>query len=170
MTTARRTVLACALGVGAIAAPLALDAPPLLLWNVTESAPVGLYLLRPAPTPSVGDWVAVDPPAPLRTWLDRRDYLRSGALLIKRVAALPPSLVCRSGVSVRIDGTLAAHALRVDSANRALPEWAGCRQLRGDEVFLLSAVPGSLDGRYFGPTTRRSVVGQAHLLWSRGAR
>lgn len=170
MTAARRILLAGAFGLGAIAAPPALDAAPVLIWNVTESAPVGLYRLRPVRKPPVGAWVAVEPPAALRTWLDGRGYLPSGALLIKQVAALPPSLVCRSGDAIHVDGMLAARALRADRAGRALPDWAGCRRLRSDEVFLLSAAPGSLDGRYFGPTTRQSIVGQAHLLWPRGGR
>ena len=36
-----------------------------------------------------------------------------------------------------------------------------------DEVLLLGAAPRSFDGRYFGVTSRRDILGRAVLLWGR---
>jgi type IV secretory pathway protease TraF len=107
----------------------------------------------------------VQPHPALAAWLSARGYLPSGALLIKRVAALTPSRVCRDGDYVTIDGATAAMAERRDRFGRDLPVWRGCMALGSDEVFVLNPAPGSLDSRYFGPLPRGRVVGRATPLW-----
>ena len=48
-----------------------------------------------------------------------------------------------------------------------MPRWTGCRRLSGGEYFLLMDSPLSFDGRYFGVTQRKDLVGRAVLLWAR---
>ena len=86
-------------------------------------------------------------------------------LLIKRVAALAPSVVCRDGDAITIDRTVVAHAEARDHAGRPLPVWSGCRMLTASDVFLLNAARGSLDSRYLGPLPRASVVGRVAPVW-----
>jgi type IV secretory pathway protease TraF len=63
---------------------------------------------------------------------------------------------------------LVAHRLGVDRKGRPLPAWTGCRTVFGDQVFLLNdSAPDSFDGRYFGPTDRRGIVGRLVPLWTR---
>lgn len=163
----RRPIIAAVglLGLAALGAPRLIDGPPSLIWNATASAPEGLYRLRPPHALQAGDLVAVRPPEPLAAWLAQRKALPRGVLLIKRVAALAPSTVCRREAQVTIDGALAARATLADRQGRRLPNWRGCRRLGQGDIFLLNAAAGSLDGRYFGPLKREAVVGRVTPLW-----
>ncbi|MBV9079344.1 MAG: S26 family signal peptidase, partial [Methylobacteriaceae bacterium] len=50
---------------------------------------------------------------------------------------------------------------------RPLPVWQGCVVLTADQVFLMNPDrPDSLDGRYFGPLGRNTIVGRAEPLWT----
>ena len=147
---------------------LALDVSSRLIWNASASVPVGLYAVLPISSPQLGDLALVDPPDDLARFLDLRGYLPRGIPMLKRVAALPSQVVCRTGMTVRIDGMVVAEARADDSEGRTLPTWSGCHQLRQDEVFLLNAdVPVSLDGRYFGPLPVSALRGRAVAIWTR---
>lgn len=151
---------------GALVAVSAPASPtPRWIWNATASAPEGLYDLQRDRAWGRHDLVAVRPPKPLAAWLDARGYAPSGVLLIKRVAALSPSIVCRDGAAVTIDRVAVARAEVRDHAGRRLPVWSGCRVLAADDVFLLNPARGSLDSRYLGPLPRASVVGRVAPLW-----
>jgi len=159
-------------GVGGVVAtvlPLCCQATPALVWNTTASAPVGLYLNRPDGRSVVGDWVLVRPPIALAASLASAGFLPVGALLVKRIAALAPSIVCRAGLRIDVDGRVAALALENDRFGRPLPRWRGCRRLGASEVFLLNADPRSLDSRYFGPLSTHQIIGRAAPLWINGA-
>jgi len=152
-----------AAGVLALAASAAWSWTPRLVWNASASAPIGVYVLSPAGVLRIGDRVAVQPPPGLAAWLDRRHALPTGAFLIKSVAALAPSEVCRTGDLISVDGAPAARARTHDRQGRRLPAWRGCRGLSDGEVLLLNPSPDSLDGRYFGPLPRTAIVGR--LIW-----
>jgi type IV secretory pathway protease TraF len=49
-----------------------------IIWNVSESVPVGLYRLRPIGKFAVPELVAVQPPEPLATFLSQGGYLPRG--------------------------------------------------------------------------------------------
>ena len=140
-------------------------ARPLLLWNATASAPVGLYTVRPDPSPTRGDLVVVRPDPALARWMVARGYIGRDVPLVKRVAATHGARVCRSATRISLDGRVAATALARDDLGRTLPKWRGCRRLQADKLFLLNAAPTSLDGRYFGPSASSAVVGRAVPLW-----
>ncbi|OJY65234.1 MAG: conjugal transfer protein [Sphingobium sp. 66-54] len=152
-------ITGAAIGVTLVAAILPL--PKLLLWNASASAPIGLYRINPFARPAVGDMVAVSPPPALARFMAERHYLPVGVPLLKRVAARPGALICRRGATVTIEGRTVAIAHASDSHGRPLPVWRGCRVLRADELFLLNAVPDSLDGRYFGPIPASGLIGRA---------
>jgi len=162
--------LSCAILFSASFGAIAALAPhPRFLWNASASAPIGLYRIVGAPRPRVGDLVAIRPPTAVERFLARRHYLPAGVPLIKRVAAVAGTTICRSGALVMIDGRAVATALARDRARRPLPQWSGCRTLRGGELFLLNAAPDSLDSRYFGPFPASGLIGTAHPLLTRGA-
>ncbi|WP_430425133.1 S26 family signal peptidase [Phenylobacterium sp.] len=153
------------------AIPLALTAVwaprPLILWNITASAPEGVYWLSTAEPLRGGELVVALPPAALETWLDAAGFLPRGVPLLKRVAALEGQRVCSGESEILVDGRPVARPRRADRFGRPLPSWSGCRTLRADEVFLLNpAARESLDGRYFGPSARRDVVARARPLWT----
>jgi conjugative transfer signal peptidase TraF len=151
-----------ALAVLATAHPKA-NAPP-FLWNITLSAPIGLYWLVSL-LPGFGQLAAIRLPEPFQTLAAARHYLPAGALLIKPIAAHPGDRVCRLGALVSINGRFVAVARVVDRAGRPLPRWTGCRHLNPAQIFVLSAEPDSFDSRYFGPVDRRHVLGTAVPVW-----
>lgn len=147
---------------------------PRLIYNPSDSVPVGWYHVHPLdhragslPRPlSVGSIVLVPLPAEAATLAAQRGYLPTRVPLLKRVGAVAPQEVCLAGGSARIDGVPSAAVLRVDRLGRSLPSWPQCRRLRPGELFLLSTTnPASFDSRYFGPVSASAVIGVAHLVW-----
>jgi conjugative transfer signal peptidase TraF len=140
---------------------------PSLVWNVSESVPIGLYCVQPAGKLTVTDLVVAMPPEPLATFLAEAGYLPRGVPLIKRVLALPWQTVCRKGLAITVDGIEMGTARKRDSRDRPLPAWQGCRIVTEGEVFLMNwDEPASFDGRYFGPITASSIIGRAEPLWT----
>lgn len=158
------TFVAASMLVGTI---VATPSPP-LIWNSSESIPVGLYRLRAAGDYHVTQLLAVRPPEPLATFLDLNGYLPTGVPMLKRVLALPGQTVCRNARTISVDGIEMGEAQERDSRGRPLPVWQGCDVVGEGELFLMnwqSAV--SLDGRYFGLTPTTAVIGRAHPVWTR---
>ncbi len=140
--------------------------PPKLVWNASESVPIGLYAISPAGELKVTDLVLARAPEPLASFLADGGYLPRGVPLLKRVAALPGQRVCREDLTLTVDGSPQAEARERDRLGRQLPEWSGCRVIADGEVFLLNwDNPASLDGRYFGPIPASSIVGRAAPVW-----
>jgi conjugative transfer signal peptidase TraF len=162
----RAVLIAAGLGLAALALPVTLKPAPALIWNESASAPMGLYLVHSPRTLRVGDWVAVWPAARFASIFAQRRYLPLGVPLVKRIAAVSPSVVCRSRARVTIDGRTAAVALSVDRRSRPLPRWRGCHPLRAGQVFVLNAAPDSLDSRYFGPISTAFIIGRLNPLWT----
>ena len=166
--TGRRLVVATGgIAIATIALTAAWKKPPILVWNASASVPVGLYAVGDPGRLAIGELVVARPPEALADFLATGHYLAKGVPLIKHVAALPGAIVCRSGLALSIDGVVRAEAREHDHASRPLPSWSGCRTIAEDEVFLLNASEAaSLDGRYFGPLPRASVVGRAVPIWT----
>jgi conjugative transfer signal peptidase TraF len=140
---------------------------PLLVWNASASVPIGLYSVQPTGKLAVTDLVVARPPEALEGWLAKRGYLASGALLIKRVAALPGQRICRNGRAVTVDRIDMAAAQERDHVGRPLPSWSGCLSVAPGKVFLLNwDEPASLDGRYFGTIPLEKLIGRAVPLWT----
>lgn len=168
MTGAVSPLLGMVAGTALIAAALS-DSPPRILWNPSASLPIGLYALAPPGPLALGDLAAVALPSEQAEWVAERGYLGRSALLLKRIAALPGTEICRIGRAVLIDGIVVATALETDRHGRPMPDWQGCAVLDAHQLFLLLAeTPDSLDGRYFGPTDATSIVARARPIWTRG--
>ena len=167
---ARQKILGAMLfGVSLIAFSSAAHPMPRLLWNASASVPIGFYVIHPAGRLTVGELLAVRPPAPLAQFMAARRYLALGVPLIKHVAALPGQIVCRSGRKITVDCIAEAEALDRDARGRKLPVWQACRKIQSGEVFLMNAgVPDSFDSRYFGPVPDSTIIGSATPLWLPG--
>lgn len=144
-----------------------------VIYNASDSVPVGWYRVTPLDTASAAspDAVAVDSivltrlPASVATLADQRGYLPLQVPLLKRVGAVAPQHVCMTGDTVHIDGVPMATVLSTDAQGRPLPVWQQCRHLVDGELFLLSDTnPASFDSRYFGPVSREDVLGIAQRL------
>lgn len=169
---ASRTAIAGSAAIGLAALAWASFAKPLphLVYNPSNSVPVGWYrvepLLRQPSSLQVSSIVLVHLPAEAAALAAQRGYLPPHVPLLKRVGAVPPQRVCIIGQVLRIDGHTVATALSVDRMGRPLHGWPQCRRLQAGEVFLLSAAnPASFDSRYFGPVRAADVIGIAQPLW-----
>ena len=136
-----------------------------LVYNASDSAPTGWYVIRPAQELMLGQYVVARLPDQVAALAAKRGYLPRGVPVLKRIAALPGQHVCMLQSSVQIGTDLVAETLRTDRVGRALSPWRGCRTLLADELFLLNADhPASFDSRYFGPLDRSFVQGVAVRL------
>ncbi|MGH6957463.1 MAG: S26 family signal peptidase [Caulobacteraceae bacterium] len=158
-----------AVGLAALAAPMLLRPAPVLLWNLTPSAPVGLYWARSPGRLRLGDYVAAMAPPKTAELFAGRGYLPLGVPLVKRIAALAPARVCRLGQAIVIDGRAVALAKVKDAQGRPLPTWRGCEILARSDVFLINAAKDSLDSRYFGPLSIRRIDARLTPVWIVGA-
>lgn len=175
MTGATTTISRCRnrWGIGCSALAAALGATichppqPRLIWNVSASAPKGLWSVAPEASIHRGDMVVARLAPHWRKLAAARQYLPSNVPLIKRVAAKNGDRICTVGDRLEVNGSLAARLLPHDKLGRSLPSPRGCMVLRRGMFLLLMDHPASFDGRYFGPTLRADIVGKAKPLWVR---
>ena len=155
------------IAVGAIAVSTAVDMPTVFLWNASPSAPMGLYRLQSIDHLGPRDLVAVAAPSPIAAFIAERGYLPPDVPLLKHVAGLPGQIVCRIGRSITVNSIEMGVAQSTDSLGRPMPDWQGCHQLTSGEVFLMNPdAENSLDGRYFGPIPRNSILAEAIPIWT----
>lgn len=160
-------VKATCFAVLAVAAAAIIPTSLKLVWNVSASAPIGLYRIESVGRLDVPDLVAVMPPERLEEFMAERGYIGRDVPILKRVLGLPGQRVCRTGRIITVDGIKMGEALNRDRLYRPLPVWSGCRVVADDELFLMNwQVPDSLDGRYFGPLPATTVIGQAIPLYT----
>ena len=160
-------VVAAGLALVGLAAPLALDPVPRLVWNASASAPIGLWRITPGASVSVGDSVLVEPPSAARRLAAQRHYLPANVPMIKTIAAASGDMVCARETAITIDDRLAAVRRLADRQGRKLPWWRGCLRLSYGQVMLLNSAPDSFDSRYFGPVEEGAIIGKATPLWLR---
>jgi conjugative transfer signal peptidase TraF len=138
-----------------------------LVFNPTDSAPRGWYLITPAARFRVGDYVVTQIPNEAALLAAARGYLPLTVPLLKQVGAVAGVRVCACNGVVYIDGAAVGRVLDVDTNGRTLTSWQECRALTGDELFLLNTSNiASFDSRYFGPVQTTYVRGRATPLWT----
>lgn len=160
----RRTLL---LGAGALLALAASGSAhvPWLVWNASNSVPIGLYRVDTR-APLRGELALIKLNLKIALLADQRGYLPISAHLLKPVAATSGDRVCRIGRAVVVRGSMAATADAKDSQRRPLVKWQACHVLMAGQLFVLGPTPDSFDSRYFGPVTADRVIGRAHAVWT----
>ena len=136
------------------------DRQPTIVWNLSASVPIGLYVIDPG-VPKLDDYVLIRLPPLAAALASNRGYLPAGISLLKKVSANQGAVACRLGQRILLNGIAVARASRVDLLRRPMPIWTGCRRLKAGELFLLGGGPDSFDSRYFGPVSATDVVGRA---------
>jgi len=154
-------------GIAIVLTSAALPPAPRLIWNASASAPIGLYAVSPGAPAKPGDMVIARVPERFRRLAAERRYLPMNVPLVKRVIAYAGDEVCALGQDIFVNGRWTAERRVVDGMGRPMPIWTGCERLHGPQLFLLMDNPASFDGRYFGPTEGKDIVGKARLLWRR---
>ncbi len=163
----RRRIGVTAAGIAVMLFSAAIPPAPRLVWNASASAPVGLYGVSPGVAVDPGDMVIARVPEPFRPLAAGRRYLPMNVPLVKRVTAIAGDEICALGQEIFVNGRWTAERRVADGQGRPMPAWSGCIRLRGGQLFLLMDNPASFDGRYFGATEGRDVIGKAQLLWRR---
>jgi type IV secretory pathway protease TraF len=136
------------------------DPVPLVIWNASNSVPIGWYFVAKR-QPNLAEIAVIRPPEWVEIYAASRGYLPLHTPLLKPVRATKNSIVCRFGRYVFIDGNLVAKAKYLDTNHRMLPVWKGCRTLKSEAIFVLGQHRDSFDSRYFGPISRTQVLGTA---------
>lgn len=135
-----------------------------LIWNRTQSAPIGLYWIKRS-LPQPGNLVVVSAASAQSQWAQNQGFVGKNWPLLKYVAGVPGDKICSLQGQISINGRVRAEGLKHDQSDRNLPVWQGCKMLTEGQVFLLNSHPQSLDGRYFGPTQIDDLDGVAILLF-----
>jgi len=139
---------------------------PVFVWNASASSPLGLYHVSRPEDVRPGEMVIAWPPDAARELGARRHYLPRNVPLVKRVAAAAGDRVCAAGEAVYVNGRLETLRRAADPSGRPMPWWTGCEDIAEGDLFLLTpGEPDAFDGRYFGITARRQIVGRARLIW-----
>jgi len=163
----RLSLLGTAIPVLALAFASFSSLPKKIIYNASESAPIGFYWVDQERV-SRGDYVFVRLPERVHKLVAERRYLPPDVPLIKRVVGVEGDKICRRGQEILIDGMTAAVAQMRDGQGRELPKWQGCHILTQNNIFLLQDHPHSFDSRYFGPVDRSLIIGRAtrlRFLW-----
>lgn len=163
----RRRIALAGVGIAVLLASAAIPPAPRLVWNASASAPIGLYAVSPGASAEPGDMVIARIPERYRALAAQRHYLPMNVPLIKRVIAYAGDEVCALGREIFVNGRWTAERRLVDGMGRPMPMWTGCTRLHGPQLFLLMDNTASFDGRYFGPTDGKDIIGKARLLWRR---
>ena len=133
---------------------------PFIIWNASESVPIGWYFVSKR-QPENGEIAVIKPSEWVQMYAAQRGYLPSNVWLLKPIFASHPSVICRFGKHVLVDGKHVAKARHFDRKRRLLPTWKGCKTLEPDTVFVLGRHPDSFDSRYFGSVNRAQIAGTA---------
>ena len=166
---AHRVVVALltGLGIATLAWPSLHTSVTRLVYNPSDSVPLGWYRIAPPDSLHVGSIVLIRLPADAAALAAQRGYLPAHIPLLKRIGAMPPQQVCIEKHIVRIDGMVVTGVHATDGRGRPLSAWQQCRWLHDGELFLLGATnPASFDSRYFGPVAVSAVIGSAQPLWT----
>ena len=154
-------------GIAVLLASAVVPPAPRLVWNASASAPVGLYAVTPGASAEPGELVIARVPDPFRRLAAERRYLPMNVPLVKRVVGYAGDEVCALGQEIFVNGRWTADRRLTDGQGRPMPMWSGCIRLHGRQLFLLMNNLASFDGRYFGATEGRDIIGKARLLWRR---
>ena len=140
---------------------------PLLVWNASASAPIGLYHVVYGVPLHRSELVLAWAPDWARELANRRGYLPRNVPLVKRIAAMTGDTICADQNTIFINGHAVTQQFKIDREGRALPGWSRCTRLNSDDVFLLmKGVPASFDGRYFGPVKTSAIIAELVPLWT----
>src|SRR5260370_30350581 len=123
MTNRAITLVTMVAAVAVLATMMGPKAAPRFVWNVSESVPTGLYHVQPARHLIVTALVVAYPPEPLATFLADDGYLPRGVPLIKRILALPVQTICRTSLTIAVDGIDIGSARGPNHRGRPTPCW-----------------------------------------------
>lgn len=134
-----------------------------LSYQVTPSMPKGFYWVTPIHGSLHRNEVVVfKPPAQFEKYLTKKHWLPDDGVMMKHIVALPGDWVCKKDDYIWLNDKMLAPVFSHAPKGEALPSLAFCGTLLHNQYLLMSLrVPNSFDGRYFGPVSRRLIIGRA---------
>ena len=147
-------------GIAFIAIKPLINPLPLVIWNASESVPIGWYYVTKR-QPVIGEIAVIKSADWVQIYASSHGYLPHNVWLLKPIFASQPSIICRFGLHVFVDGKRVVKAKITDKMHRLLPVWKGCKALSSTQYFVLGRHRDSFDSRYFGPIEKHQVVGTA---------
>jgi len=152
----------CVLGA---ASDIGFDIRPRLLYNPSESAPIGWYAVEQNSAYRKGDRVAAFAPAEARELAHQRQYLPRDYPLIKTIMGVPGERFCAEGQQVKgPDGTVILRLLQ-DRSGRDMHGFEGCLVLPDQHYFIVSpGMENGWDSRYFGAVPGENILGTVRFL------
>ena len=150
-------------GIAILAVKPFINPVPLVIWNASESVPIGWYFVAKR-QPKINEIAVIKPTDWVQIYASSRGYLPQDVWLLKPIVAARPSIICRFGPHVFVNGRKVAKAKIMDKMHRVLPIWKGCKALSATQYFVLGQHRDSFDSRYFGPIEQSQVVGTAFPL------
>ena len=139
---------------------------PLLVYNATQSAPIGFYRVLPVADYQRDDLVLFAPPAHVRALVQARRWLPKNGYLMKPIAALSGDFVCTDSARLTINHEDYGAIREQDSEGRPLPHVDYCQATATGSVYLANrGQANSFDSRYFGPIAATAIIGRVEPLW-----
>jgi len=143
--------------------------------NLTNSVPIGFYIISSSPESGLVEFCPPEPFATLSRERGYRERSRFGCPdgakpLLKPIAARSGDIVSISATGIAVDGKLVPHttALHRDSAGRPITPWAfGIYTVRDGTIWVASSFnTHSFDSRYFGPIPESVILHHLTPLWT----
>lgn len=121
--------------------------PRKLIWNRTESVPVGLYWVQNAASIPKGYLIVF-------RFQDR--------WLLKEVIGVQDDLFCVSPEgNFSVNGAWLGKAKKIDTSGNPLLRVLGCQKVPAGEWVVRGYGERSFDSRYFGTVKRKQILGKA---------
>lgn len=143
-----------------------LNKTPRIVYNGTDSIPIGLYWISQNKIYSRNDLVIFKPDNEIKKIVLERNWLPENGYLMKPIAAIEGDKVCTDNAILTINQNTWGEVQTKDAMNRALPQIKFCRLLKKNEVFMaIKGKSNSFDSRYFGAIKTNQIEGKATPLW-----
>lgn len=118
-----------------------------LIFNVTESVPIGLYWVQDLENVHKGSLIV---------------FRLNNAWLIKEVAGIHGDLFCVNAEGdFKVNDRVLGKARTTDSHGKPLKRVGGCQKIAAEEWVVRGYGERSFDSRYFGTVKRRDVLCKA---------
>jgi conjugative transfer signal peptidase TraF len=137
-----------------------------IFYNYTESLPRGFYIRVPGEEPiKKGDLIAFVPPQTAKKIIDERKYLKPDYYLLKRVIGVPGDSIDTSKDHLIINHRPTGEFLSHDKEGRPISKYSfsGCLK-KGEYYTGIPEKKNSFDSRYFGPVSKKNIIGKIRLL------
>ena len=154
-----------AASIGALGFAIFASPTPRLVWNGSQSVPLGLYYIG-SDDFEKGDLVLAKLGEEAEMLAVDRGYLPPDVPVLKHVLGVSGDVICRFDSHIFVNGERVSEAKSLDQFGRSLPKWRACVTLKSAQVFLMNDHPSSYDGRYFGPTNVSHVAGYGLPPWT----